>query len=83
MIAIGLAATFTRYLGDKQLFRRRVFAFDLLSVIYTMYIFYMYLFIGEAFKTDLILENPVWVVLAVILYTSATMLVAGLRKKQA
>jgi Trk-type K+ transport system membrane component len=27
----------------------------------------MYLFIGEAFKTDLILENPLWVVLAVVL----------------
>lgn len=67
VIAIGLTATFTRYLGDTKLFRRRVFAFDLLSVIYTLYIFYMYLFIGEAFQTDLILENPVWVVLAVIL----------------
>ena len=27
----------------------------------------MYLFIGEAFKTDLILENPLWVILGVIL----------------
>jgi len=27
----------------------------------------MYLFVGEAFKTDLILENPIWVVMAVIL----------------
>ena len=41
--------------------------FDIISVIYTLYIFYMYLFIGEAFKTDLILENPLWVILAVIL----------------
>lgn len=67
VIIIGLIATFTRYLVDTKLFQRRVFVFDLLSVIYTLYIFYMYLFVGEAFKTDLILENPVWVVLAVIL----------------
>ncbi|MBC6994796.1 potassium transporter TrkG [Neolewinella lacunae] len=67
VIAVGLAATFTRYFLDAKLFLRRVFAFDLLSVLYTLYIFYMYLFVGEAFQTDLILENPVWVVLAVIL----------------
>lgn len=67
VITIGLIATFTRYLSDRNLFRRRVFVFDLLSVIYTMYIFYMYLFVGEAFKTDLILENPAWVILAVVL----------------
>ncbi len=67
VIAIGLIATFTRYFVNTNLFRRRVFAFDLLSVIYTLYIFYMYLFVGEAFRTDLILENPVWVALAVIL----------------
>lgn len=67
VIAVGLASTFARYYGNVKLFQRRVFFFDLLSVVYTLYIFYMYLFVGEAFKTDLILENPVWVVLAVIL----------------
>ncbi len=67
VIAVGLAATFTRYFSDARLFLRRVFAFDLLSVLYTLYIFYMYLFVGEAFQTDLILENPVWVVTAVVL----------------
>lgn len=67
VIAIGLVSTFVRYYENRKLFRRRVFIFDFLSVAYTLYIFYMYLFVGEAFKTDLLLENPVWVVLAVIL----------------
>ncbi|PPK86039.1 Trk-type K+ transport system membrane component [Neolewinella xylanilytica] len=67
VIALGLASTFFRYFGNSSLLQRRVFAFDALSVGYTLYIFYMYLFVGQAFETDLILENPVWVVAAVIL----------------
>ncbi|MBK5214994.1 MAG: ATPase [Flavobacteriaceae bacterium] len=67
VIALGLIATFARYYENPNLFKRKVAVFDIISVAYTLYIFYMYLFVGEAFKTDLILENPLWVVLAVIL----------------
>ena len=67
VIALGLASTFFRYYRNTQLLQRRVFVFDLLSVLYTLYIFYMYLFVGRAFQTDLILANPVWVIAAVIL----------------
>lgn len=67
VIAIGLASTFARYFDNPRLLNKKFFPFDLLSVIYTLYIFYMYLFVGEAFQTDLILENPLWVVIAVIL----------------
>lgn len=67
VIALGLLATFARYFGNTQLFSRKVAIFDIISVAYTLYVFYMYLFVGEAFKTDLILENPLWIVLAVIL----------------
>ena len=67
VIAIGLTSTFFRYFRRDKSTQRRIFVFDLLSVLYTLYIFYMYLFVGQAFRTDLILENPVWVVAAVIL----------------
>ena len=67
VIALGLIATFLRYFENPQLFKRRVAIFDIISVGYTLYIFYMYLFVGEAFRTDLILENPLWVILAVVL----------------
>lgn len=67
VIALGLIATFARYYENPNLFKRKVAVFDIISVTYTLYIFYMYLFVGEAFKTDLILENPFWVVIAVIL----------------
>ena len=67
VIALGLIATFARYFENPNLFKRKVAVFDIISVTFTCYIFFMYLFVGEAFKTDLILENPIWVVLAVIL----------------
>lgn len=67
VIALGLIATFARYFENPNLLKRKVAVFDIISVAYTLYIFYMYLFVGEAFKTDLILENPIWIVLAVIL----------------
>lgn len=67
VIAIGLLSTFARYLEKPDFSRKKVFIFDLLSVLYNLCVFYMYLFVGEAFTTDLILENPVWVVIAVIL----------------
>lgn len=67
VVALGLIATFARYFENPNLLKRKVAVFDIISVAYTLYIFYMYLFVGEAFKTDLILENPIWVVLAVIL----------------
>lgn len=67
VIVIGLVATFTRYIDRPSLIRRGVFAFDLLSVLYTFYVLYLYIFSGKAFETDLVLENPAWVVLAVLL----------------
>ncbi|NCO62312.1 MAG: ATPase, partial [Flavobacteriia bacterium] len=67
VIALGLFSTFARYYERPILLKRKVAIFDVISILYTLYIFFMYLFVGEAFKTDLILENPLWVVLAVIL----------------
>jgi len=67
VLAVGLTSTFARYLQNPKLLRRKVFIFDFLSIIFTLYIYYMYLFIGEPFKTDLALENPTWIILAVVL----------------
>ncbi|MGY0392172.1 TrkH family potassium uptake protein [Bizionia sp. KMM 8389] len=67
VLAIGLASTFVRYALNSSLFKRKVFVFDLLSVLFTGYVYFLYLFIGQPFKTDLVLENPVWLAVAVIL----------------
>ncbi len=67
ILALGLISTLSRYIENLNLLKRRVFTFDFLSILFTIYIYYMYLFVGQPFKSDLILENPVWVVVAVIL----------------
>jgi hypothetical protein len=67
VIALCLLSTFARYYERPQLLKRKVAFSDFISIAYTLYIFYMYLFVGDAFKTDLLLENPFWVALAVIL----------------
>lgn len=67
VLGIGLFSTFTRYFSNSKLIKRKVFLFDLFSVVFTLWIFFMYLFVGVPFETDLLLENPIWVRLAVIL----------------
>ena len=67
VIVLGLLSTFWRYHVKPSFPVKRVFVFDLASVAYSIYVFYLYIFVGEAFKTDLLLENPVWLVVAVIL----------------
>ncbi|MBK9256915.1 MAG: ATPase [Saprospiraceae bacterium] len=67
VLGIGLISTFVRYKQNFTLINRKVFVFDLLSVCFTIWVFYMYLFVGVPFETDLLLENPIWVKIAVFL----------------
>ncbi|HOY11621.1 MAG TPA: potassium transporter TrkG [Saprospiraceae bacterium] len=67
VLAIGLISTFARYIQKFNLIRKKVFLFDLISVVFTLWIYYLYLFVGVPFKTDLMLDNPIWVELAVLL----------------
>ncbi len=66
VLGIGLISTFARYIQDRKLFKRKAFIFDLLSVGFTVWLYYMYLLVGVPFETDLILENPIWVKIAVL-----------------
>jgi len=67
VLGIGLFSTFARYEQNFALIKRKVFVFDFLSVCFTLWVFYMYLFAGVAFRTDLVLENPIWLKIAVLL----------------
>ncbi|MDO9510438.1 MAG: potassium transporter TrkG [Bacteroidales bacterium] len=67
VLGVGIISTFARYIQNTKLFKRKVFVFDLLSIAFTLWIFYMYLFVGVPFATDLLLENPIWVKIAVLL----------------
>lgn len=66
VLGVGIVSTFARYFENFRLIKRKVFVFDFLSVCFTLWIFYMYLFVGVPFETDLLLENPIWVRIAVL-----------------
>lgn len=66
VLGIGIISTVARYLQDTALFKRKVVYFDVLTVAFTLWIVYMYLFVGVPFETDLLLENPIWLKIAVI-----------------
>jgi len=65
VLAIGIVSTISRYLSINKRIKKSVFVFDLFSVVFTLWIYYMYLFVGVPFETDLLLENPIWVRIAV------------------
>jgi trk system potassium uptake protein len=67
VLGIGLISTFSRYYHDRKLFRRKAYYFDFISVGFTLWLYYLYLFVGVPFETDLILENTLWVKIAVLL----------------
>jgi len=67
VLGIGVVMTGTRYFQNFRRIKRKVFVFDTLSVLFTGWVIYLYLFIGTPFETDFLLENPVWVKLAVFL----------------
>ncbi|MBK8502423.1 MAG: ATPase [Saprospiraceae bacterium] len=66
VLGVGITSTFARYVENLGLIKRKVFVFDLLSICYTVWIYFMYLFLGVPFETDLLLENPIWVKIAVL-----------------
>lgn len=66
VLGIGLISTFARYFQDRKLLKRKAFIFDLVSIGFTLWLYYLYLFVGVPFETDLILENPIWVKIAVL-----------------
>ncbi|WP_417238443.1 TrkH family potassium uptake protein [Bizionia sp.] len=65
VLAMGLISTVGRYIKKSLILNKNVFTFDFLSVLFTLWIFYLYLFIGTAFETDLLLENPIWLQIAI------------------
>lgn len=66
VLGIGLISTFARYIQNKLLFKRKALIFDLLSVGFTLWLFFLFVFVGVPFETDLILENPIWIKIAVL-----------------
>jgi Trk-type K+ transport system membrane component len=67
VLGFGIMSTLARHISKRVIPKRKVFIFDFVTIAFTLWVFYLYLFVGVPFKTDLILENPIWIQLAVIL----------------
>lgn len=67
VLGIGIISTFARYTQNINLLKRKVFIFDFLYISFSLWILYMYLFVGVPFKTDLLLDDPIWIRTAVLL----------------
>ena len=66
VLGLGVVSTATRYVAKLKSLRNKVFIFDAISLSFTLWIFFNYFFVGEPFKADLLLENPIWVKIALI-----------------
>ncbi|MDX1653176.1 MAG: potassium transporter TrkG [Brumimicrobium sp.] len=67
VLIVGALTTILRYIQKKKIFKKTVFAFDLLTVLFSIFIFLIHLF---KVKPDFLPElfyNAIWVKLAVIL----------------
>lgn len=62
IVIIGLLSTFGRYMNNPAFLKRKVMVFDTLSVIYTLYITYLYIFDDRH-----IVENSLWLISAIVL----------------
>lgn len=67
VLGFSLVSTSARYFSRLNYQQRGVIIFDIVSMGFTLWVFYLYLFVGVPFERDLLLENPVWVQLAIFM----------------
>lgn len=67
VLGIGLVSTFARYIVNFRHIKWKVFVFDFLSICFTLWLFYLFVFVGTSFEADLFLKNPIWIRIAVFL----------------
>lgn len=67
VLGVAVLSIISRYIQRPQLFLKKVFVFDLVYSAFLLWIFYLYIFVGSPFETDLLLENPMWLRVAVLL----------------
>ena len=67
VLGIGLISTIARYIQERKSINRKELVFDFLSVAFTLWLYYQFVFVGVPFETDLLLENPIWIKIAVLL----------------
>lgn len=67
-LAIGVISTCYRYIKKIRIIRiKKAFAFDLLTILFTVFLFYIHLFNRNSFAQHPILTLTIWIELAVFL----------------
>lgn len=66
VLGTGLINSILRYIENRGYGNSRIKIFDIVFSVFTVWLFYNYLFVGTPFRTDLILENPIWIQFGVI-----------------
>lgn len=68
VLTIGVISTSFRYINKVSIIRiKKAFAFDLLSILFTLLIFYIHLFNRQTYSEDPILTQTIWIKLTVLL----------------
>lgn len=66
VLGLGIITTSLRYLYKDKTINRKVIIFDLISGSFTLWVIYLYLFTGVPFVTDMMLDNEIWLKIAVV-----------------
>jgi trk system potassium uptake protein TrkH len=66
VLGTGFVSALVRYFENRKQGNIRIKIFDILFSVFTIWLFYNYLFVGAPFRTDLLLENPIWIQFGVI-----------------
>lgn len=66
VLGLGIVTTALRYLYKEKTINRKVIIFDLISGTFTLWVIYLYLFTGIPFQTDMVLDNEIWLKIAVV-----------------
>lgn len=64
IVAIGILTTLSRYIQKKAAKKSVVVLIDILSMLFSTWVIFQYVFVGKAFEADLLLRNNIWVKIA-------------------
>jgi Trk-type K+ transport system membrane component len=64
IVLIGILTTLSRYIQKKAVKKSVVVLIDILSMLFSTWVIFQYVFVGKAFEADLLLKNNIWVKIA-------------------
>lgn len=66
VLAIGLISTGVRYYENKELFKRKVFIFDLITILYTLGVIFYHFYTRQYSDHQTVFYDDIWVKFAIV-----------------